>query len=254
MLIEIAVVFGILLFLAAGMFKVRHYQKVAVRWMDETTELLHQSNHQKRRDQEQIQSLFSIFNLLKLNHPLPSMKNWTVQPDFAKHLMAEILDSKPGLILETGSGVSTLIAAYALRRNGKGLLISLEHQEEYALKNRRELELHGLSDIVQIIHAPLKDYALGGENWPWYSLENVESMPVDMVIVDGPPAATRPLARYPALPLFEKRLSRKATFILDDTGRKEEQEIIKRWRAQFPEFKAENVDTEKGMVFLRRNK
>jgi predicted O-methyltransferase YrrM len=252
MLSEITAVFGILLFLAAGFVAIYHYRKIAGKWMHETRELLRQSLQQQRRGQEQTQSLFSIFNLLKLNHPLPAMSGWAIQPDFAKYLLAEILDLRPGLILETGSGVSTLIAAYALKRNGKGLLISLEHEEAYALKNRRELELHGLSDIAKIIHAPFKDYMIEGETWPWYSLENVESMPVDMVIVDGPPAATRPLARYPALPLLEKRLSRKATLILDDTGRKEEQEIIKRWSEQFRDFEAESVDTEKGMVFLRR--
>ncbi len=253
MIIEVIAVVVIVLLLPAGAVMVNHYRKIAAKWMDETTELLRQNRRQQQRDQDQIQSLFSIFNILKLNHPLPSMRyHWTIQPDFAKNLIAEILASKPNLILEAGSGVSTLIVAYALKQNGKGRLISLEHQEEYALKNRRELELHGLSDIAKIIHAPLKDYTLGAETWPWYSLENVESMPIDMMIVDGPPAKTRPLARYPALPLLEKRFSKKVALVLDDAGREEEKEIVKRWSAQFPDFKAESVDTEKGMTFLRR--
>src|SRR5712692_7065808 len=57
----------------------------------------------------QIEALFSIFSIIHLRHPLPAMGHWAVSPDFARILVDVILDRKPGLILELGSGVSTLL-------------------------------------------------------------------------------------------------------------------------------------------------
>lgn len=229
-----------------------HYRKIAVKWMDETREALYQNRKYTRKEMEQIQALFSIYSLFQINHPLPTLGTWAIQPDFAKHLISEILISKPDLILETGSGVSTLIAAYALRKNGKGKIISLEHDGAYRLKSQRELELHGLSDIAQIIEAPLQEYSLEGKTWRWYSLDKIGNPRFDLMIVDGPPQATGPLARFPALPLCDKYFAKKVTLMIDDAGRPDEKEILKRWAAQFPDFKAETADTHAGLVFLRR--
>ena len=54
-----------------------------------------------------IDALFSIFSIIQLRHPLPAMGHWAVSPDFARILVDVILDRKPGLILELGSGAST---------------------------------------------------------------------------------------------------------------------------------------------------
>jgi hypothetical protein len=48
------------------------------------------------------------------------MGKYTINPDFAKVIIDNILQSKPSVILEMGSGVSTIMAAYALKNLGLG--------------------------------------------------------------------------------------------------------------------------------------
>lgn len=43
-----------------------------------------------------------------------------------------IADERPELIVDTGSGVSTLVAAYALQKLGRGKVVALEHDRAYA--------------------------------------------------------------------------------------------------------------------------
>ena len=57
-------------------------------------------------------------------------------------------------------------------------------------------------------------------------------MPRVLVIVDGPPEATGPFARYPALELVLQALPRqRGAYLMDDYRRPGEQEIARRWRA-----------------------
>ena len=42
-----------------------------------------------------------------------------------------IFSIKPDTILELGSGVSTIISAYCLKKIGNGKIISLDHEKEY---------------------------------------------------------------------------------------------------------------------------
>lgn len=112
------------------------------------------------------------------------------------------------------------------------------------------IALHGLSDIAQVIHADIADlpekYAKQS-NSKWYDTETILSaMPrdekIDLVIVDGPFRFVSPFARYPAIPFIQEfGLSENYAVFLDDTHRKEEQEIAAAWgellQAQVTKFK-----------------
>jgi predicted O-methyltransferase YrrM len=228
------------------------FRKTASGWMNETSRQISAGFKQSGRDYEQVEALFSIFSVLKIKFPLPEMKSWSIRPDFAKHLVSEILAAKPAFILEAGSGVSTVIAAYALQLNGAGRIVSLDHQEKYAAKTRRQLELHGLSAIATVVYAPLKDHSVAGKKWKWYDLENAETAAINLMIVDGPPADIQPLSRYPALPLLEHRLAPGAILMMDDVRREDEKEILKAWQREYPAFDSELVNTERGMLILRK--
>jgi hypothetical protein len=60
------------------------------------------------------------------------------------------------------------------------------------------------------------------------------SDPIDLLLVDGPPAyaAGHALARYPALPVLGDRLASGATVVLDDAERPGEQEVLRRWERE----------------------
>jgi len=203
-------------------------------------------------DYRQIEALFSVFSLIDVNEPFPLMRDSAIAPDFARVLIGLIRERKPRLIVEAGSGVSTLVAAYCLRQIGAGRIIAFEHLEKYAAISMNNLLRHGMQDIATVVYAPLTEIPLRGEPLLWYDTAEIEKIDsVDMVIVDGPPGIQK-LSRYPALPILFELLSEDAVIILDDARR--EKRIVDLWLDEFDGFEPETIDSEKGIVILRRAK
>ena len=203
---------------------------------------------------QQLEAFITINTLLDIRHPLPPMRGWAASPDFLVLVLGEILACEPELVLELGSGVSTLISAYALRKLGKGKLISLDHDSGFLQKTQQQLKLHGLGDIVRAVHAPLTEINLNGVAWQWYDLGPVQ-LPgtIDILVVDGPPAAIQARSRYPALPALAEHLSEHATVFLDDAARADEQAITREWALRHVDFTHELVNCEKGAAVFRRS-
>jgi predicted O-methyltransferase YrrM len=205
--------------------------------------------------QRQTEALFSLFSLIRPREPLPSMgDDWAVTPDVASLMVALIRELKPTLIVEAGSGVSTLVAAYALRGLGRGTILSLEHEEQHLATTRRHLNQHGLADIATVQYAPLKEVFIRGAKWRWYDTSVIEGVrSIDLVIVDGPPGDIGKWARYPALPLLFDRLSDGAAVLLDDTRRQDEGAIVEAWMKEFRYFELEAGETTTGTAIMRRD-
>ena len=203
----------------------------------------------------QTEALMSLHAVLQIKHPLPSMTGMAITPDFARILTDKILELKPNIIVETGSGVSTLITAYACKKNGKGKIYSLENHQYFAAESAKNIQLHGLEEFAEIIYAPLRPATIDKEKWLWYDTNEMKfkKKSIDLLIVDGPPANVQEEARYPALPLLENYLSDTAIIISDDTLRTSEQEVIKRWLQEFNYLKEEKIFCEKGASILSRN-
>lgn len=189
---------------------------------------------------------------LKLNAELPELGKYTVGEDFATILIQEILKRKPCCVLEAGSGVSTILAAYCVEKIGYGSITSLEHLPDYANKTRAMLKQHLLDSVdVKIINASLREYKINEQYYNWYDVD-MACIPkkIDFLIVDGPPRTTGRLARYPILPLFYERLSSSAVILLDDSDRMDEQIIVELWLSKYPQFKLRKFSTQKGAVLL----
>ena len=60
-------------------------------------------------------------------YPLPFGGSWALTPDAAAILAREIAIRRPNIIVELGSGVSTLMVGRLLQQMGCGHLISLDH-------------------------------------------------------------------------------------------------------------------------------
>ena len=201
---------------------------------------------------QQLEALASLLDYLKPRAMLPPTRGWAASPDLLRMLCQQVEDRRPEHILELGSGVSTLVLAYCLERQGSGKLVSLEHDSEMAARTRRWLARHGLEAFAEVKHAPIVTNRVADEEWPWYDVSQLESgMEFDVLLVDGPPATLRTFARYPALPLLQPMLAETATIVLDDGGRVEESEIAKRWCRENPGLDAEYQDLEKGAFVLR---
>ena len=79
-----------------------------------------------------------------------------------------------------------------------------------------------------------------------------------LVLVDGPPGNTGPLARLPALNKLLNALGHhQIDIVLDDSERTEEKMIIAKWKetlqGRFVPFEEEDVPCEKGAYVLRLN-
>ncbi|OLE19122.1 MAG: hypothetical protein AUI36_35690 [Cyanobacteria bacterium 13_1_40CM_2_61_4] len=190
---------------------------------------------------------------LRIKERLPIPTDYSITADFANIMIRAILKRKPNLIVEAGCGLSTIVAAYCLKKLGRGYLVSLEHQRDYLELCQRFILQHGLQRHVGIVHAPLTRYGIGDGEWLWYELRFKERLTkIDMLIVDGPPGDLQPLARYPALPLLIDLFSEACFILMDDGARWEEQEIVERWKQEYGFFNARYISSPKGVICLKR--
>ncbi|TXL62320.1 class I SAM-dependent methyltransferase [Aeromicrobium terrae] len=217
--------------------------------------LLRQITRESQSTFEQVQATINLFTLADVKAPVPPMRGWAVSPDALNILVQEMLVVRPSVVVECGSGVSTLFLALTAKQVGLDVrIVALDHDAEYAGKTNRMLALHGVDDIAMARFAAIEPVSTDDGERPWYALSAIEDLTdIGLLFIDGPPKATAPLARYPALPQLWDRLAPDSSIVLDDTNRQDEQEIIERWTASHQELSIEEFSTEKGMHVLRRS-
>lgn len=200
-----------------------------------------------------VQGLLFLQSHLQTNLPLPPLGGPALTPDSAATLLGVINDQRPGLIVELGSGVSTLICAHALRQLGAGKVISLDHDPQYAAVTQANLRRHGLEDWAEVRVAPIEPTTIDGKAWHWYATSQLESAgPIDLLIVDGPPKGVQQHARYPAARVLFDRLAPTCTILLDDTNRRDEREIVRLWQGELDGFEISELSGGKGATLFRR--
>ena len=152
----------------------------------------------------------------------PPLGGWAIEPDFGRLIAIELADS-PEVVVECGSGATTLLIATLLQRNGRGRLFTLEHDRAYAERMRQQVQAAGLANVCEVIWAPLTLQSFGEHVLYWYDAAQIADLPenVDVVLVDGPPAVA-PWARWPALEVLSDRLTPGASVLVDDGRRGEE--------------------------------
>lgn len=161
--------------------------------------------------------------------PLPALGGWAMDPSGLVRVLHLVATRRPGLVVECGSGASTVWLAYAVRDAG-GRIVALEHDEAHLEETAGLLEEHHLTDVAELRLAPLSDVPVGDTTRRWYDVGVVEDLKgIDLLVVDGPPGDTSQEARYPAVPLLRDRLADQAVIALDDAARTDEQRILQRW-------------------------
>lgn len=220
--------------------------------------LLYDLRDQTRNDQtglfRQLEALQGLYIELDLKHSLPPTRGWAASPDFLLEVARHARGLKHATVLECSSGISTVVLARCMQLNGTGRVYSLEHDARFAEQTRAQLRRHGLQDWATVIDAPLMPYDLDGQSWPWYDLAQLPALlTVDLLVIDGPPQATRLQARYPAGPLLFPRLNPGAAVYLDDAARPDEQAILRRWRQDFPALTYSSQGCEKGCALMRKD-
>jgi predicted O-methyltransferase YrrM len=204
----------------------------------------------------QLEALQNLNAMLPTTDVLPASRGWAASPDLLLVLIDHVITTRPSLIVECGSGASTLWLALALRRFGiDGRVVALDHEPVFAERTRGFLVRHGVSDLAEVRDAPLEDFEISGETYAWYARAAWEDLTgIDTVLVDGPPQATGHHARYPALPLLGEALSPAAALILDDLVVPDMQKVLQLWLDANPDFSSEILLLEKQAAVLRRSK
>lgn len=191
----------------------------------------------------------NVIRVLSGCAPFPLPGDWAASTDILGELARTIATKRPLNVVELGSGLSTLVIAAALKRNGAGRVVSIDGDEAYAQKTRDQLALHGLAEWSEVRHAGIDDIVFENEHRPWYKTDRLLDLrEVDLLFVDGPPSTIRADIRYPSLPWFWDRLRSGAYVIVDDAGREAEQSIRAAWQRMFPRAEYEFLPYEKGAL------
>lgn len=220
--------------------------------------LLHQFRVRERQDVHQlrqIQALLTLYSLIPFKSTPPWFTGWAATPEFAVTLYKLVRQRKPNLVLELGSGASSLVMAAALAQNDVGRLVSLDQDKEYAARTRVALSQEGLDGVAQVIHAPIGKTTIDGHPWLWYDRASVPSEgPIDLLVIDGPNRELQKMARFPALPILFERLSPDAVVVLDDAHRKDERKAVERWLELDDRLEVELLDSPKGTAIISRRR
>jgi predicted O-methyltransferase YrrM len=203
----------------------------------------------------QLEALQNLNAVLPASDVLPATRGWAASPDLLMVLVDLVITERPPLVVECGSGASTLWLALAMRRfEIDGRIIALDHDPVFGAKTRDLLARHNVRDLAEVRDAPLESFSLDGETYSWYARPAWEDLKgIDLLFVDGPPATTGHQARYPALPLLSGLLSPGATLVLDDLVVPDMQKVLRLWLDAYPDFGSEILPLEKQAAVLRRS-
>lgn len=195
--------------------------------------VLLESAHLRRLVSDSDLQQHALLQIRPLLGELPiELGGWAADPWLLHTAVRLLIESRPGLVVECGSGSSTIVLARCLRALGRGRVVSLEHDPGYARQTTELLRLHGLGEVATVVNAPLADRELNGGPVRWYGAEYEPLIhaPIDVLVVDGPPGNTAREARYPAVPLLRRHLAPDCRILMDDGDRVDERAIAHAWR------------------------
>ncbi len=201
-----------------------------------------------------LEDYMQLLRLVPMSLPMPRPGTWAASEDLLLWLAGDVLEHRPRLVVDLGSGQSSVWMAAAMRTAGyDGRVIGVDHDEVYAQGTRELARRQGVEDWLTVVHAPLREQVIEGRSVRWYDLDALAGLEdIDLLCIDGPPGQGTSHARWPALPALHGRLSAKATIVLDDMIRRDEQEILEDWMGRYPGFEVERLDFEKGAAIMRR--
>jgi hypothetical protein len=155
---------------------------------------------------------------------------WALDKPTIELLWEWLIVRKPQMIVECGSGTSTLLfARYLMTRSDQipaPSIMSVEQDADYKLEVEGRLSGLGMSDQVRIFHAPVSidgRYQLDTSQ----VLREMRSRKADVMVIDGPSGP--PGCRLWTLPLLAPLGRPGARWFLDDALRDGELTILNIW-------------------------
>ena len=218
---------------------------------------------------KQIEDYSSVRNFIDSGHKPLNFHGWPISPDIAVRIVTMLSTAQYDGVLEFGSGTSTALIGRIIKRLIKDNVyekpipfFSFDHNEKYYARTKELLKAHDVLEFVTLNHCELVKEKFNDSEFLYYDCRRVinsfgklfsKSKPKFLVLVDGPPGATNPHARYPAFPIILQEINRNAfefDFLVDDYNRREEKEVVEKWNrdAELAGLSSENevVTSEKG--------
>jgi hypothetical protein len=160
------------------------------------------------------------------------MTEYSLRPYTIAHILNDILINKRKIIVEFGSGVSTILIQSINKTYNLDLqLFSFDHDNNWQ-NTLHDLYLNKNDDSVDLIHAPLAKTMNGVKDEQlWYDEgivnEKLSNIKADLIIIDGPPGGYQnEYARYPAIEIVKKYLNIEGMVLVDDISRAHEKRIV----------------------------
>jgi len=201
-----------------------------------------------------LQAHSQLQRLVPMSQAMPRPGTWAASEDLLLYLVGHVLREKPALIVDLGSGQSSVWMAAALRQSGSnGRVVAIDHDVKYAEQTRELAAAHGLSRWLDVRVAPLQETQIEGQTYTWYDRSLMTDLPnIGLLSVDGPPGQGGKNARWPAFPLLQAQMATDGVVVMDDMVRNDEQVIVADWLTRFPQWQVTNLQFEKGAAVLRR--
>ena len=193
----------------------------------------------------QIEYFAQLIHLMNFKAAIPGLRSWAASPDVLLTLANTSQKIKPKVVLDLGSGASTLVLAKA---SPGAKVFSIDHLEEFASKTRSLLDDHQITN-VELRVAPLSPHPSGGDWYEASALSDIDQ--IDLLFIDGPPGSKDDKARHPALAHCLSKLSPNAVIVIDDANRKGERELADMFLHSLTGYELELLSHEKGTAVLR---
>ena len=201
---------------------------------------------------KQMEAFIGLRDLLGFGQMPLNYHGWPISADIGLYLAKKVVSEPFDYIIEFGSGTSTVVFARALHTrekqgaNDNGCkVVSFEHNKTYLQKTAADIAAHQVEDRVDLVYAPLVELQCDDSSYLFYSCDDKLAEISQqlqgkegriLVLVDGPPASTGPLARYPAIPQILKYLARhQLHIVMDDYVREDEKKAAAKWSKLFEE-------------------
>ncbi|HEV8485822.1 MAG TPA: class I SAM-dependent methyltransferase [Blastocatellia bacterium] len=164
--------------------------------------------------------------------PCPSLTGWELAPDALRLLASLVSRLRPQHILEFGSGLSTRVMARAcVYLGGTRWITSVDHDPVFAHAAAEQFKGQETCCRISFQLAPLIARDCTGRSLPMYYIQAdqiASSLPADLIVIDGPPAALggREGVLYQALDFARPG----TVLVLDDAAREMELLALSRWQ------------------------
>jgi len=186
-----------------------------------------------------------LLNLMDFKAAIPGLRSWAASADVLLTLVNVSQKVKPKVVLDLGSGISTLVLA---KSSPGAKVFSIDHLPEFAGKTRSLLEDHQITN-VDLRVAPLRPNSAGSD---WYEISALSDInQIDLLFIDGPPGSKDDKARHPVLAQCLSKLSPKAVIVIDDAARDGERALAEMFLQALPGYELEFLNHEKGTAVLR---